>query len=175
MADQARIVADVKDWIESFVIAHNLCPFAAQPLRKNRVRFEVSQAQNEHDLLVCLAAEFRRLLDEPGIETTLIIHPQVLTDFDDYNQFLDLVDALLQEQQLDGVLQVASFHPCYQFANTPRDAVENLTNRSPYPMLHILREDSVQDAVRQHPDTQRIPHRNMIKMLELFGPSNKGK
>ena len=149
MADQARIVADVKDWIESFVIAHNLCPFAAQPLRLGRVRFELTTAESEHDLLLCLANELGRLAHDPNIETTLIIHPLALTDFEAYNQFLDLVDALLEQQDLAGVFQVASFHPDYQFAGTEAEAPENKTNQSPYPMLHILREESVEQAIAQ--------------------------
>ncbi len=146
----------------------NLCPFAKRELRAGRVRFMVSDATEEAQLLQALHAELQRLVDDSAIETSLLIHPKVLTDFDDYNQFLDLADGLLVQMGLDGVFQIASFHPQYQFEGTEFEDVENYTNRSPYPLLHLLREESLSQAIDDYPDVDGIPKRN-IGRLERLG------
>ena len=168
-AADAQVIAATQAWLRNVVIGLNLCPFAKQPFAQGRVRLRVSHASNEDELLEDLGAELVALRHaEPEVcETTLLIHPGVLDDFFDYNDFLEVADALLLELGLEGELQVASFHPDYQFADAPAEAAENCTNRSPYPMLHLLREDSVQRAVESVPDTDEIYRRNIRTLREL--------
>jgi|TARA_R100000049_G_C1953466_1_gene103664 hypothetical protein len=162
-----KVINATRKWVEDVVVGYNLCPFAKRELVKNRVRFTVTNATNEDDLLQALHAELQRLEDEPEIETTLLIHPDVLQDFYAYNEFLDAADALLAYLELEGVYQIASFHPDYQFADTEPGAAENYTNRSPYPMLHLLREASLEAAIDGYPDVDGIPDRNIALMNEL--------
>lgn len=161
------IVKSVHLWLQRLVVDLNLCPFAKREWVKNRVRCVVSEAQTEDQLLAALQCELERLERDSSIETTLLIHPQVLQDFGDYNQFLDVADGLLTDRQLDGVYQIASFHPDYQFAGTVPDAAENYSNRSPYPLLHLLREDSLERAIASYPDVDGIPARNIARLNRL--------
>ena len=167
--DPMRVEADVRRWLECAVIGLNLCPFAKAVYARQQVRIVVSDATTERALLEQLGEEMALLRDTPSetIDTTLLVHPQVLQDFLDYNDFLDDADALIEAMELDGVLQVASFHPYYQFANTDSDDAENLTNRAPYPILHLLREDSVDRAVAAYPEPDAIIERNVATMREL--------
>ena len=167
--DPERIERDVRRWLERAVIGLNLCPFAKAVYAKSQVRIVVSDATTERALLEQLGEEMALLRDAPAeaIDTTLLVHPQVLQDFLDYNDFLDDADALVEAMELDGVLQVASFHPHYQFAGTEPDDAENLTNRAPYPILHLLREDSVDRAVAAYPEPDAIVERNIATMREL--------
>jgi hypothetical protein len=161
------ITASVRHWVESFVVGLNLCPFAGRELRQERVRFVVTAATSEAELLASLQTELEWLDTHPAIETTLLIHPRVLQDFDDYNQFLETADDLLCAMDVDGIYQLASFHPHYQFAGTAVADVENYTNRSPYPLLHLLREQSLERSIASYPDTERIPLRNIELMKRL--------
>lgn len=158
-------------WLQRAVIGLNLCPFAKAVVAKNQVRYVLSEAITPEALLEELGEELARLRDTPAeeIDTTLIVHPQVLTDFLDYNDFLELADGLVETMDLEGVLQVASFHPDYQFAGSEPDDIANFTNRSPYPTLHLLREDSVARAVTAFPDPEVIVERNIETLREL-GP-----
>lgn len=165
--DDAAILAEVRHWVEALVVGENLCPFAKRELVKNRVRFSLSEAVSEEELLTDLSQELALLEQEDRIETTLLIHPRLLNNFYDYNQFLDLADALLAEMDLEGVFQIASFHPRYQFDGTLPDDVENYTNRSPYPMLHLLREDSLEQRIADYPDVDAIPENNIRRLREL--------
>lgn len=167
--DPDRIERDVRRWLERAVIGLNLCPFAKAVYAKQQVRIVVSDATTERALLEQLGEEMALLRDTPVeiIDTTLLVHPRVLQDFLDYNDFLDDADALLEAMELDGVLQVASFHPHYQFADTQPDDAENLTNRAPFPILHLLREDSVDRAVDAYPEPDAIIERNVATMREL--------
>ena len=131
------------------------------------MRFSVTNAATDVQLLQALEAELELLSKNVAIETTLLIHPQVLADFEDYNQFLGLADGLLEQMQLDGVFQFASFHPDYQFADSHPDDAENYTNRSPHPILHLLREESLARAIEHTADIDQIPVRNIQKMNEL--------
>ena len=162
-------IAATREWLERAVIGLNLCPFAKAPHAKGQVRYVVSDATRAEDLLADLLGELQRLADaDPGeIETTLLIHPHVLGDFLDYNDFLDIADAALQALHLDGVLQVASFHPDYRFAGTGADDIANATNRSPYPTLHLLREASIDRAVAAFPDAARIYEHNVATLRQL--------
>ena len=141
--------------------------FRSRELVKNRVRFVTTTANNEEQLVLALQAELTLLNNDPSIETTVLIHPEVLQDFYDYNDFLDVADAVLVEMELDGVYQIASFHPDYQFGGTQADDAENYTNRSPYPVLHLLREDSLEQVIADYPDVDDIPERNIALMNEL--------
>tara|TARA_R110000822_G_scaffold62230_13_gene153465 strand:- start:27 stop:617 length:591 start_codon:yes stop_codon:yes gene_type:complete len=161
------VVQATRKWVEDVVVGYNLCPFAKRELVRDRVRFVVSEADNEDSLLQALQTELLRLDDEPETETTLLIHPHVLQNFADYNEFLGAADGLLSYLDLEGVYQIASFHPDYQFADTATDAAENHTNRSPFPMLHLLREASLEAAIDSHPDVDGIPQRNIELMNKL--------
>ena len=163
-----KTIGPVRHWVETVVVGLNLCPFAKRELVNDRVRFSVSEAETEEQLLADLQAELELLNNDEAVETTLLIHPGVLQDFFDYNQFLNYVDSLLTQMELEGVYQVASFHPDYQFSGTRPDDVENYTNRSPYPMLHLIREDSLERAIAGYPHPDRIPERN-IELLESLG------
>jgi hypothetical protein len=164
-----EVIAATRNWLERAVIGLNLCPFAKSVHVGKRVRFAVSEASTPDALLDRLADELERLheADPAQCETTLLIHPRVLQDFLDYNDFLDAVDALLEELGYEGEFQVASFHPDYQFADSAADAIENCSNRSPYPTLHLLREDSITRAVDSMPDVDGIPARNVATLRRL--------
>ena len=166
-----RAIAETRAWIERAVIGLNLCPFAKAVHAKGQIRYVVSDDTDPEDLLNTLCAELQRLweTDPAEVDTTLIIHPQVLADFLDYNDFLELADQAVEDMGLEGVLQVASFHPQYQFEGTSPDDVGNASNRSPYPTLHLLREDSVDRAVDAFPDAERIYETN-IETLTQLGP-----
>ena len=161
-------ITSVERWLESMVIGLDLCPFAARAKRNNSIRYVESPAITELELLDELQQELDRLIQHPEIETTLLIHPNVLQDFMAFNDFLDSVDALLSARKLNGVFQVASFHPDYRFAGESHDAASNYTNRAPFPVLHLLREESVAAAVAAHPDAEQIPANN-IATLESLG------
>jgi uncharacterized protein len=171
MTEPSDPIADTQRWVERAVIGLNLCPFAKAVVARGQVRYVLSEATTPEALLETLGAELALLRDTPAetIDTTLIVHPHVLADFLDYNDFLDLADALGAELDLEGVLQVASFHPQYQFAGSAPDDVDNCTNRSPWPTLHLLREDSVARAVAAFPDPDAIVDRNIATLRQL-GP-----
>ena len=162
-------IAETERWLQRAVIGLNLCPFAKAVHVRDQVRFVLSEAASPDELLEDLGAELLRLRDTPAdeIDTTLLVHPGLLGDFLDYNDFLGEADALVAELGLEGVLQVASFHPDYQFAGTEPDDVANFTNRSPYPTLHLLREDSVSRAVEAFPDPDAIVDRNVETLRRL--------
>ena len=167
--DREAAVAATRRWIESVVIGLNLCPFARRVFEGERIRYAVSAARDAAGLLADLESEIGRLVAAPAeqVETTLLIHPQALTDFYDYNDFLGDAEEMIERLGQSGMVQVASFHPEYQFADAAPDAVENYTNRSPYPMLHLLREDSV-TAVADDPEAlEEIPRRNVKTMRRL--------
>ncbi|WP_417538627.1 DUF1415 domain-containing protein [Marinobacter sp.] len=164
---EGTVIQATRKWVEDVVVGYNLCPFAKRELVRDRVRFVVSEADNEDSLLQALQTELLRLDDEPEIETTLLIHPHVLQDFADYNEFLGAADGLLTYLDMEGIYQIASFHPEYQFAGTESNDADNYTNRSPYPMLHLLREASLESAIDNHPDVDGIPPRNIELMNQL--------
>ena len=168
--DPAFAIAETRAWVQRAVIGLNLCPFAKAVEAKGQVRCVLSEASDEDALLAALCEEMHRLAqaDPAEIDTTLLIHPQVLNDFLDYNDFLEAADAAVEELGYGGVLQVASFHPDYQFDGTAPDDVSNATNRSPYPTLHLLREDSVDRAVMAFPEAESIFEDNM-RTLEQLG------
>ncbi|KAF1700458.1 hypothetical protein CSC68_11415 [Pseudoxanthomonas suwonensis] len=167
--DEAKVLADTRRWLEKAVIGLNLCPFAKAVYVKEQVRFVVSDATTPEQLVEQLGEELVLLRDTPAgqVDTTLLVHPLVLGDFLDFNDFLDQADALVEALELDGVLQVASFHPDYQFADSRPDDIENYSNRAPYPILHLLREDSVSRAVDAYPEADVIVERNYATLRKL--------
>lgn len=168
-AEHSAVIAATQKWLEKAVIGLNLCPFAKAVHVKQQIRYVVSDATTPEQLLEELMKELELLAEAnpDKIDTTLIIHPQVLADFEDYNEFLDVADAALEDMDLAGELQVASFHPDYQFADTDQNDIENYTNRSPYPTLHLLREDSVERAVEAFPEAEAIFEKNIETMHAL--------
>ena len=165
--DKQQIITATQNWVKTFVVGMNLCPFAKREVVKNRVRYFVSQATNTEQLLAEVQAELELLESDTSIETTLVIHPYILQDFYDYNDFLYDTDNLLIDMSLEGVYQIASFHPDYQFEGVDLNDVENYTNRSPYPMLHLIREESLERAIANYPNSDDIPQRNIDLMNKL--------
>ena len=166
---QQEIIAQTEDWLEKAVIGLNLCPFAKAVQVKKQIRYVVSAAETPHALLHDLQQELETLAEAnpEKIDTTLLIHPFVLNDFLDFNDFLDVADGLLEELDLDGILQIANFHPDYQFADSSPDDMSNYTNRSPFPTLHLLREDSISRAVEAFPEAEAIFQKNIETMEQL--------
>jgi hypothetical protein len=165
----ARVLAETRAWVERAVIGLNLCPFAKAPQVKGQVRYVVSAAVTPEALLEDLVRELNLIAEAPAdrIETTLLIHPRVLDDFDAFNDFLGVAEAVVAELDLEGTLQVASFHPAFRFAGTAADDVTNATNRSPYPVLHLLREASIDRAVAAFPQAEAIFEANMATLQRL--------
>ncbi len=165
-----HVIAATRHWLAKAVIGLRLCPFAGAPFAREQIRYRVSEQQSTDGLVQELAEELQHLhaADPQLCETSLLIHPRVLTDFGDYNQFLDEADATLAALDLGGELQIASFHPRYQFAGSAPNDLQNYSNRSPYPMLHLLREASVTRAVATYPDVSEIGTRN-IATLRVLG------
>lgn len=164
-----QAIAETRAWVDGVVIGLNLCPFAKAVQARNQIRYVVSEATDVEALLAALLDETSRLIasDPVLLDTTMLIHPQVLHDFPDFNDFLGAADELLVQQGLEGVLQVASFHPLFQFAGTAVHDVTNATNRSPYPTLHLLREASVSRAVEAFPEPEAIYEKNMRTLAAL--------
>jgi uncharacterized protein len=163
------IVNSVETWLERAVIGLNLCPFARAVHIRKQIRYVVSEASEVDQLAHALTEELNHLhtCDPAETDTTLLIHPWVLTDFIEYNEFLGVAELILNGMGLEGEIQVASFHPDYQFADTPRNDISNFTNRSPYPILHLLRESSIDKAVATVPDTDAIYKRNIATLKQI--------
>jgi hypothetical protein len=168
--DDEAVIAAMREWIEKAVIGLNLCPFAKAVYVKNQVRYVVSSARHLDGLLEDLDCElnFLAAADPDDIDTTLLIHPTLLPDFLDFNDFMQLADAAIEEHDLDGVIQIASFHPRFQFEGTAPDDLGNYTNRAPFPTLHLLREASIERAVAAFPEAETIYQRN-IETLQKLG------
>ena len=167
---EAQVLESTRHWLEKAVIGLNLCPFAKAVYVKNQVRLVVSKARHADDLLEELDRELDLLVATPAeeIDTTLLIHPTLFNDFLDFNDFLEVAEGVVDEHGLEGVVQLASFHPRFQFDGTEPDAISNYTNRAPFAMLHLLREDSVERAVDAFPDAEAIFETN-IATLEKLG------
>lgn len=164
-----QALEDTRQWLEKAVIGLNLCPFAKSVYVKNQVRFVVSDATDPAQLAEQLAAELKLLADTSPEETdtTLLIHPYALQRFLDFNEFLDVADAIVDELELEGMLQVAAFHPKFQFDGTGVNDIGNYTNRSPWPTLHLIRESSIDRAVEAFPEAEAIFERNIETVTEL--------
>ncbi len=158
------------NWIDAFVIGYNLCPFAAKPFNEGKIKYVLEDTKDlgvlvEKTFLECVELQN---IDPKIIETTVIVHPNILTDFHEYISVLVQMQEDLEKLELDGIIQLATFHPDYQFEDTDINDPENFTNRSPFPMIHILRENSVEKAIASHPNTEKIPHEN-IKTMNAIG------
>jgi hypothetical protein len=162
-------IAQTRAWVRRAVVGLNLCPFARAVDVKDQVRYVHSDATDAETLLATLCVELQRLADTAPeqVDTTMIVHPRVFADFEDFNDFLELADAAVEDLNLDGILQVASFHPQFQFADTDPDDITNATNRAPWPTLHLLREESVDRAVAAFPEAEAIFERNMETLDKL--------
>ena len=167
MINDQKIISEVYRWIEAAVIGLDLCPFAESVYRRRQIHAVVSDSEQVKDLMFELHREIQRLKKQPEIETSLLIITRQLQDFNDFNAMLDHVDVLINAYQWTGEFQIASFHPSYQFANTQIDDRENWSNRSPYPILHILRETSVAQAISHYPEALMIPARNNRRLRSL--------
>jgi hypothetical protein len=169
MITDSPALTQTRAWVEHAVIGLNLCPFAKAPQVKGLVRYVESPAQDPAALLSDLMDELQRLAKAPPerLETTLLVHPQVFSDFADFNDFLGVAEDAVADLGLEGVIQVASFHPDYRFEGTTADDITNATNRSPYPTLHLIREDSIDRAVAAFPEAETIYEANMATMERL--------
>lgn len=161
------IVSATRAWLTSFVIAHNICPFARQVYENDSVRFEVIDCTAMEESLTALIEECRHLDAEPKTETTLLIFAEAFSAFDDFLDLVAIAEQLLIEQGYDGIYQLAHFHPDYCFEGSTDEDPSNYTNRSPYPMLHIIREASLEQALRNYPNPENIPERNIALTREL--------
>ncbi len=165
-----QVQAEMRRWIEQAVIGLNLCPFAKSVYVKNQVRLVVSRARHLDAFLDDLDRELELLKTTPAeqIDTTLLVHPTLFPDFFVFNDFLDVVDQVLEEHELEGLIQVAPFHPTFQFEDTEPDDADNLTNRAPYPTLHLIREASIDRAVESGDSAETIVERN-LKTVRALG------
>lgn len=160
-------IEQTKKWLVSFVIALNLCPFAKREFDQDRIRYSVIEST---DQAFCLHSVFQEVLamdEDSNIETTLIIFAKHLSLFDDYLDFFHLAEELIYTQEYEGVYQLASFHPDYQFENSDKNDPSNFTNRSPYPIIHIIREKSIEQALKTFPTPEQIPSRNIALLKKL--------
>ena len=161
MINDNDIIRQTQCWLDRFIISHNICPFAKRERDKDRIRFVVDSNDRLEETLEHLIMECELLEQAPEIETTLFILEHQAGSFDSYLDFLELASELLMKQGYEGIFQLASFHPQYLFAGSSEDDPANYTNRSPYPMLHIIREESLEQALRHYPDPELIPERNI--------------
>lgn len=163
----SEAITITRRWLSGFVIGLNLCPFAGQEVAANRIAFRVISATSPEAILESLGAALVYLEEHPEVETLLLIYPRALQDFLEYLDVLPVCDELLSALGLEGIFQIASFHPNYQFADTEASDAANYSNRSPFPMLHILREHSVSRAVASHPAIDDIPVKNIARLTAL--------
>ncbi len=164
-----EVLAAMRIWIEKAVIGLNLCPFARAVYVRDQVRFVVSTARHVDAFLEQLDDELDLLVssDPQQIDTTLIIHPTMYPDFADFNDFVGIAEEVVAEHDLEGIVQIASFHPRFQFEGTEPDDITNYTNRAPFPTLHLIREDSIANAIAGYPDADGIFERNLETMRRL--------
>lgn len=160
-------IAATRQWVETFVVARNICPFAGREVARDTIRYVILDAGDWEQALLTLVAECERLDETPAIETTLLVLTPGLEAFDDYLDFLEVAEALLADQGYEGTYQLASFHPDYCFADAAPEDPANFTNRSPFPMLHLLREAGLERALSHYPDPEEIPERNIAALREV--------
>ncbi len=171
----STITEHVNQWLNDVVIGLNLCPFAAKPQRNQQIKIFVSQASREEALLQDILDQLLELdtKEAQELETTLVVVPNMLDDFMDYNFFIDWVEALIRQQDWEGIFQVATFHPHYCFAGTCPEDDENLTNRSPYPIFHLIREQSMEKVLKHYPNPEAIPEINIQRVSQLSPAERK--
>jgi len=167
MVNRTEVIERTKRWVSDFVIGLSICPFAKHPFENGLIDFQVYQGTDIESCLTVVSDELSQLdnSDPFVVETTLIILPNLVPEFEAYLDLIEAAGVVLLNLKLEGIIQIASFHPEYQFAGTKKDDISNHTNRSPYPMIHLLREDSVYEATQRYPNVDEIPDRN-IRLLE---------
>ena len=161
------VIQETKNWLSDFIIAYNICPFAKHEFINDRIAYRVILDKTIEEQLYQLISSCHELDNHPDIETSLLIFPDSFKSFEDYLDFLELSNQLLQKQSFEGIYQLASFHPNYCFEGVDKDDASNYTNRSPYPMLHLIRESSLEKALLKYPDPENIPLRNIKKTREM--------
>lgn len=161
----------IEDWLETFIIGLNLCPFAKQPWQAGRVKIVVVESDKENDLTKTLLKEILNLVEinKDTLETSLIVHPDLLQDFDDFVAYCEWTEELIVKSGVEGLVQIVGFHPDYYFEGSEKDDKANFTNRSPYPILHLIRGESVEEAIEYYPDIEEIPKRNieLLRKMDL--------
>jgi len=167
MTNHSLPIVQTQKWLSSVIIKHSICPFAQREFERGSIHYEVIDTDDIHQQLEQLILNCVVLDNDDSIETSLLVFPQSLNDFDDYLDLLEIANALMHKQGYEGVYQLASFHPHYCFEGTNEDDAANYTNRSPFPMLHILRETSLERALLNYPDPENIPGRNINLTREL--------
>lgn len=170
-----QVTKQVDQWLNDVVIGLNLCPFAAKPQRNKQIKIFVSEATQEEALLEDILTQLMELSNTPAqeLETTLVAVPNMLQDFFDYNLFIDWVEALIKQQEWEGIFQLATFHPDYCFGGTDPEDDENLTNRSPYPVFHLIREESMERVLKHYPNPEAIPDTNIARVESLSEQEKK--
>ncbi|MGR5068120.1 DUF1415 domain-containing protein [Vibrio alfacsensis] len=173
--DINTITLQVDQWLNDVVIGLNLCPFAAKPQRNKQIKIFISEATQDNALLEDILLQFIELsnTDPEKLETTLVVVPNMLQDFWNYNLFIDWVEGLIKQQNWEGIFQVATFHPDYCFGGTEPEDDENLTNRSPYPVFHLIREESMEKVLKHYPDPESIPDTNIARVSALSEEERK--
>ncbi|EKO3847599.1 DUF1415 domain-containing protein [Vibrio harveyi] len=173
--DINAITEQVDQWLNDVVIGLNLCPFAAKPQRNKQIKIFVSEASQEEALLEDILLQLIELsnTETEKLETTLVVVPNMLQDFWDYNFFIDWVEGLIKQQDWEGIFQVATFHPDYCFGGAEPEDDENLTNRSPYPVFHLIREESMEKVLKHYPDPESIPDTNIARVSALSEEERK--
>ena len=166
-SNDQQLITTTQNWLKTVVIEHNICPFAKHEFDRGSIHFVANHDTDVEKCLLNLLLECDRLNIEPDIETTLVIYGNAFVSFDDYLDFLELAETLLLEQDYEGVYQLASFHPHYCFEEALQNDSANYTNRSPYPMLHLLRENSIEQALINYPHPENIPQKNIKSLREL--------
>lgn len=161
MSDDETIIKHTVNWVQNIIVDFNFCPFAGREVAHNKIRYVVDRASTHQERLHHLINECLHLDNNTATETTLIIFPDGLDKFEDFLDFIHLAEALMEQQGYEGIYQLAHFHPRYQFENTDIDDAANYTNRSPYPMLHLIREASIEQALKTYPHPEAIPERNI--------------
>ncbi len=164
------VIQKTKNWVEQIVIGLNLCPFAAQPFHNETIDYAVMTGDSIEQHLQQLADTFNRFDDDATLETSLLIYPEAYQAFNDYLDFLDYANRLLDDLQYTGYYQLASFHPDYRFEHSAENDASNFSNRSPFPMLHLIREESLEAAIANYPDIEQVPKNNIIKLREIGYP-----
>ncbi len=162
-----QIVAQTLKWVRTFIVAHDICPFAQRELARETIRVEVVRSKKIEVALEELMVEVQWLDEHPETETTLLVFPTLFKSFDHYLDFVELAESILADQGYEGIYQLATFHPDYCFDGTEPDDASNYTNRSPYAMVHLLREESVEKAIEFYGDTDAIPERNIAKLTAM--------
>lgn len=158
---EEKVITQTRQWLEKIVIGCNFCPFAAKPFFQDKIRYRVVQSAQKKDILEALVRECSWLEENAETETSLLILPESYEKFNAYLDLLDLAEQLLEKEGYEGIFQLASFHPDYRFAGTKADDAANYTNRSPYPILHLLKEESIEKALEKFPDPDKIPDKNI--------------